>query len=196
MLRATNRRTTEKYRILAILGGMAVVALTVLVVGMMLTGGGSAQSSVQLDTVTVNDPNATVSEVHSVPIGATVGYEYSVPDAEQYTVELLAGPNEDELEVVAWDYENNNVPGEHSGTMQLSGDLTDLEAFTADDFEAALGESKDSEVVVGVNLTVERENGETETTQVTETATITVSDPTEFVVSVGGDVELDVEGDE
>jgi len=196
MLRATNRRATGKYRILAILVGMAVVALTVLLVGTMLTGSGSAQSSVQLDTVTVNDANATVSEVHSVPIGATVAYEYDVPDAEQYTVNLLAGPTEDELEVVAWDYENSDVPGEHSGTMDLSGDLTDLEAFTADDFEAALGESKDSEVVVGVNLTVERENGETETTQVSETATITVSDPTEFEVSVGGDVELDVEGGE
>jgi len=178
------------------IGILTTLALTILLVSTFLVADSSAQSSVEMDNVTVNNPDANLTEVHSVPIGATVGYQYSVPDATKHTVELLAGPSEDELEVVAWDYQNDDVPGEDSGTVELSGDLTNLEAYSGDDFEAALGETKTSEVVVAVNLTVERENGETETTQVTETATITVSDPTEFEVSVGGDVTLAVDGEE
>ena len=179
--------TRQWYRI-----GIAVFVIVV-GVGVAVTLAPTAGASAQVDTLSVDGTEHTVDDdIQDVLLDALVAYQYDVADAEQYIVELQVGESAEELETIAWDYDDE-PEGAESGTVELEGSLLDADAFSAEDLQPPLAETEETDVVVGVVLEVERENGETETATETETVTLTVHDGGSVEVSVGGDVTITVE---
>lgn len=187
---ATNQRLRPwQYRLLAIMIGLTfVVGGAITAATMPATG----QTNVEMGEFRVGDVNETVDgDVSDVTLAADLSYQHDVPDATRRLVKLKVGPDEDNLETVAF-VQDDDPSGQDSGTVTLSGSLTDTSAFDAADFDPALAESQTREVVVAATIEVRRANGDPVTTTVTDTVTVTLHDGATLSATVGGSGSIDV----
>lgn len=151
-----------------------------------------ASSSIDMDGLTIPDTNQTVTgNVSDVSVATDLSYSWSVPDAEQVVIKLRAGPSRDELETLT--FRQLDATGDGSGTVAMQGSLTELSAFSAEDFDPALAESERTDLVVAVELEVRRTNGETETATTVEPVTVQINDGTTLTTNVGGSGSVTVE---
>lgn len=171
------------------------IALLLVLVGTVATGAvvladtGRAQTSVSVDSFEAASVEKTVSgDVTDVQVTADIGYNYSVPDAEDRFIELHAGPSESEMQQLTF-IRASDPAGDDRGSVTLEGSL--LEAgFNAEQFDPAEADSTTTEVVVKAVIEVDRANGETVRREVTDTATITLNDSGEITATLGGEAEF------
>lgn len=187
---ATNQRLRPwQYRLLAIMIGLTLVVGGAITAATMPATG---QTNVEMGEFRVGDVNETVDgDVSDVTLAADLAYQHDVPDATRRLVKLKVGPDEDNLETVAF-VQDDDPSGQDSGTVTLSGSLTDTSAFDAADFDPALAESQTREVVVAATIEVRRANGDPVTTTVTDTVTVTLHDGATLSATVGGSGSINV----
>jgi len=181
-----------QYRLVAIMTGVTLVTVAALLTA---TAPAAGQSDLELGTLTVSDVNRTVDgDVSDVQIDAQLDYSHDVPDATRRIVTLKAGPSADNLETVTFAQESGPA-GTDSGSVSLSGSLTELDAYSASDFDPALADSQTRTVVVAAEIEVRRESGEPVVTQVTEPVTIQLHDGAVLSADVGGSGDITVNTD-
>jgi len=159
-------------------------------VGLIVTASTPA-AGVTLDGFSASDADATVDGgIDTADVDATVTYQHDATDAEMAAVKLVVGPSEGDTERIGSVVERDPTTGER--TIEVSGDL--LDAYAEGDLLPPAGETRTTEVVVGVGLEVTRENGETIERWQYDTATLTVTDAGTVTASIGGDATITIDG--
>ena len=165
--------------------------------GAALTAGfsGSADAAVRLEQLTVNGGDHAIrGDVASVVVSGEVGYSFDVPDSEPtpelFQVSLHVGPEDARIGSAGGRASSRSA----SGTLEISADLLDADAYAASDFEP--GDSPVSvEVPALVKLEVVGNNQTLATASQRDTAEITVSQAgydASLHGSVGGELSVDV----
>jgi len=177
-----------KYAAIAV----AVGSLLVVTFGVGFSQTVGAQSDVRLDSLETRNVEHTVNgQLEDVSVSGTIDYQYNVPDATQRTVKLQVGSSENDLETVTFDYDRE-PPANETERVTLDSSIFESQAFTRSELSPSVASTKTTEVVVRVILEIERENGETVTSQETETVTVTLHDDAELSSAVGGVVTVQV----
>lgn len=117
-------------------------------------------------------PNGSVS---GVTLSVSLDYEYQASH-QPTSVEAacFVAPSEggsyDELDALTI----SDPAISDSGTVDLAGDLTDTDAFSADDFDAAEGATNSQDVAVKCVLTIYRDGTRIGLADVSDTAQVTI----------------------
>lgn len=156
--------------------------------GTLVWVGDSASAAVTIDGWTVPDASFEAETVDPV-VNADVKYRYDVGDASirALALELLVGDHtvaSDELVTDRTSLES---------TVTLSGPLTDSDAWSASDFDVAVGESVSRDVTVAVRFAVlDTNDSELVTDRAEDTSTVTITHPQDstYSATVGGSASI------
>lgn len=188
---ATSRPQLQQwqYRTLGILiGGTIVVALVIATATVPASG----QTNADVGSLDVSGVNKTADgNVSAVTLETDIGYSFDVPDATRRIVSVSVGPSEDNMEQIGF-RQDSNPGGQDSGTVSLSGDVTDTSLYSARDFNPELAGSKTTVMVVRATVEVRRANGEPVTATATDTVTVNLEDGATLSADVGGSGEVSV----
>jgi len=177
----------RKHRLAITLAVLVVAALALTVVASE-----SATAEMQMGSLSVADTNQTVdADVSDVTLSADLSYEYDVPDADRRLVKLKAGTSRDDLKTITYANDAYADPTD-SGTVTLSGSLVDNGVVTTEDVNPPVAGDTSTDIVVEAVLEIQRDNGETVTRTVTDTATLTLQDGASLEASIGGTGSLSV----
>jgi hypothetical protein len=147
-----------------------------------------ARAAVSIDSWTVPDASFEADAITPV-VNATIAFEYDVgaSDVTAVALELLVDGH-----TVAADELVTDATSASSQTS-LSGSVLDSEAWTAADFDPAIGETVSPEVTVAVRLAIlAPDDSEIVTDSAESTSAVVVAHPqqTEYVASVGGEATI------
>ena len=177
--------------------GIVAAALAVLGTVALLGAAGTANADVQLqtDSLDVAGVNKTVSgNVTDATLSTTLNYQTDVPDSDRRIIRLKAGPSTDNLETI--DYTQREVSDSTSGTVTLSGSLTDHPDISADALNPQRAGETTTDLVVQAEIEVTRSDGSDPVTHtVTDDVTLQLTDDGQLVAEVGGTGEVVVETD-
>jgi hypothetical protein len=171
-------------------------ALVLGVVGLGVIAGAAqpaaGQADLTLDTLSVADTNETITEdIQTVELETTLDYNHDVPDTDRRLITLEARPEGGTYEQVTFSTEDV-VSDAESGSVTLSGDLLQHSAISAADLQPAVAGNTTTEIDVRATLEVQRENGDTVTSTIEDTATLSLHDGTELTAEIGGTGDLTV----
>lgn len=182
-------RGRTAYRLLALVG----VALLAAAVGIGLAAQpATGQADVSMGTLDVAGANTTADgDVTDVRLSVNAAYQYDVVDADRYVLELMVGPDADQLEAI--DFVQSTVEGgQDSGTADLDASILDSSHYAASDFEPPVAGTATEDVTVGLRLEVRRAGGDPVTALVTEPVAVTIHDDAVLTADVGGDGAVSV----
>lgn len=173
-----------------VLGGLAGVAGTAATGGVLLTRGSqSARASIAVDGLTVPDASFT-KEAVTPELSLSVDYSFDVGSgAGVDSVVLTATVGGD---AIATETLNTSMTSADT-TAELSGPIADSSAWSATDFEPAIGESVDRSLTIGVSIEVRDGTGDVLASDAVETtAAVSVTHPQESkrTASIGATGEV------
>ena len=172
----------DRRRLVALIALVAVVA-TVSLTSVPTT---TAQADLLTDELSIGNQTETVNgDVSGVTLQTSLDYQHDVPEADRRLINLYVAPEGGEYEQVTFDYDSNPTD-QASGTVSLSGDITEHSGIDAADIDPVAAGNESMTVDVKAEIEVERTNGDPVVSSVTDTATLTVEDGTTLSAEVGG----------
>jgi hypothetical protein len=163
---------------------LAAGAALVTAGGSLVVVGEPASAQVSVEGLSVPDKSFTRESVEPV-VDVTVSYNYDAGNrpVEQLRFGLTVGGTEVATEDLVTDRTTL------SGETQLSGRVTDAEAWSATDFAPAVAEEAQHTLALGLSFAVVDTDGNTVVSDSASTeATVTVAHPqdSEYIAEVGG----------
>jgi hypothetical protein len=152
--------------------------------GVALIGTQPARARVSVESFAVDDAEFTAESVAPV-VDVDISYDYDAGTSavDELLFELTVGET-----VVASDSLVTDMTT-HEGTLELRGDVTDSDAWSADDFAPAVASKVERDLSVTVRFAVlASDDSVIVEDSKTDTATVVVSHPqqSEYIASVGG----------
>lgn len=152
----------------------------------------AGQADLTLDTLSIADANETITEdIQTVELETTLDYNHDVPDTDRRLITLEARPEGGTYEQVTFSTDDV-VSDAESGSVTLSGDLLQHSEISAVDLQPAVAGNTTTDIDVRATLEVQRENGDTTTATVEDTATLSLHDGTTLTAEIGGTGDLTV----
>jgi len=187
MWQPTQRRNVRRIALLlttvAFVGAAAVVTVPT---------AASGQAALSVDSLDVSDTTETITgDVDGVTLDTTLDYQYDVPDADSRTITLYVAPEGGAYEEVTFAYESS-ANDAASGSVQLSGDITDHPGISASELDPAVADTESTDLQIKAEIEVERDTGDVVTGNATDTATLTLTDGTALTAKIGGSGDLTV----
>lgn len=166
--------------------------LVVLAAVVLIPAPGAGQAELDTNSLEIDGVDRTVDgDVSEVQLSTELDYQYNVPDVDSHTVTLYVAPEGGDYETVTYQYETR-VDANNSGSVELSGDITDHSEISASDIDPATATTETTTVQIKTDIEVNRETGDPVTDQSETTATIELTDSGSLEASVGGTGELTV----
>lgn len=170
----------------------ATLFLVVLAAVVIIPAPGAGQAELDVDSLEIDGVEKTVDgDVSEVQLSTELDYQYDVPNADSHTVTLYVAPEGGNYETVTYNYESS-VDANTSGSVALSGDITEHSKISASDIDPAVATTETTTVQIKTDIEVTRDNGDPVTDQSETTATIQLTDSGSLEASVGGTGELTV----
>jgi hypothetical protein len=185
--RHSTSRIVTRRRAVAGLGGLATAG-----VGVLAIAPDPARAQVSVDTFDVTGGEFTAASITPVA-DVTIGYDYDVGQEAISELRFALTINDTEVATESLTTQATQLSGE----TELSARVTESEAWSASDFEVAVGESVSHDVTVGVAFEVRDSGGVLVSDTAEDTATVTVSHPqaNTWTATVGGSGVIRTETD-